>query len=168
MRAFAILCAVGAALYGLLLLADGGSIETNHTIANARPNTAPVRSLGSWGPYLPAALLQRPTSDRPRFTEQKSDNPRVDVSEAEPRDAGIVRVEDEDIDAATPTLAPRVHGEPPIHSATANPKQRSRTAKSAPQRIFVTKPELRTGRRVGHDDRRPLFGLFSRRFATSE
>ena len=166
MRAFAILCAVGAALYGLLLLADGGSIESKHTIANARPNTAPVRSLGSWGPYLPAALIQRPMSDRPRVTEQKSDNRRVDVSEAEPRDAGIVRVEDEDIDAATPTLAPRVHGEPPIHSAIATPKQRSRTA--APQRIFVTKPEFRPGRRVGHDDRRPLFGLFSRRFATSQ
>jgi hypothetical protein len=163
MRGFAMFCAGGAALYGLVLLVDRGSLETNPTM-NARPNAAHTRSLGSWGPYLPAALLQRPPSGRPRITEQKSDNRSVDVHEAEPSDAGIVRVEDKDIHATTPDAAPRVDSEPPIPSGTAKANQRSRTAKSVPQRIFVPKP-----RRVGHDDRRrPLFGLFSGRFATSE
>jgi hypothetical protein len=158
MRASIYLCAAGAALYGLLLLTESGP-ENKDTIGNIRASTPAARSLGSWGPYLPAALIQKPV-DRPRVSKPDP----VDFAEAESPETKVVEAKQEDIHAED--LAARVPTEPSISSTTVSSKQRVRSAKFAPQkRKFLKKPELWAGQRAENNERRHRFGLFARRFA---
>jgi hypothetical protein len=159
MGVFISFCAAGAALYGLLLLAEISGPESKYTIANTRPSTPGARSLGSWGPYLPAALIQKP-ANRPRVSKHDP----VDVAEIKSRETTVVNVKQEDMHAEA--LAARVPNEPSISSTTVSSKQRARTAKFAPQKPRkLLRKQGWADQRAETNQRRHRFGLFARRFA---
>jgi hypothetical protein len=116
MKALLFLSVVGAALYGLLLLTDEPVLEGKHRTANAQPNPA-VRSLGSWGPYLPAVLIERRASDGFQVAERKPRNDPVHISEPK-SEAKADSVKSQDMRVAQMVLGARVHSMPSRSSPT--------------------------------------------------
>jgi len=110
-RGLLLLGVVGAILYGLLLLTDKVVPQgtTGNTVAQANPPAA--RALRSWGRTLPALVVQSPSDDRPRHSEQQPvADDRLDVSVEKLAEANVVAVK--------VVLAARMHSEPFVSSPT--------------------------------------------------
>jgi hypothetical protein len=120
MRALLFLSVVGAALYGLLLLSDQPLSEAQNVTANAQHHTPAVQSLGSWGPYLPAVLVERRA---PLYGFEGAEHePRNDAAHIlEPkREPKAESLKPEDLRVAQVILPARVHSTPSMSSPTAH------------------------------------------------
>jgi hypothetical protein len=174
MRGLLLLSVVGAVLYGVLLVTANDVPNREAEIVSVRSTQLDrpgERTLRSWGPNLPGLAIKRPSHNRPDLAERPDGkDPLVGSRDRSADEVGMAKQEQMEAANAMGSPAEDEISKPTPAGPAVRPTQRSQSAKAAPQvaEEFVSKSKLRRGRWARRDERRRRFGLFGRRFATSE